>query len=430
VAARAAIYRALPLDGRLMFIGTGGGRGLDLIPPPLRTDIYAVEREPGAMRLFTELAPSLNGGRYLEVTPLTADGRAAVERHPEPLDVIAIESSRYQFDHSLMPATAPFHLHTGEALATYLGRLAPGGLLVMEFSRTAESGRRDYPEQVTAWLRERGVSFVTLTSGRSESLHILACPEEGCAERWLARIDLSGAPGTTPGWDSDERVPHTLSDDRPFVIWDGMPGRSRRTLLGVAAAMVALAAVITGALTRSWRGGPGWNAAPYFLVVGAGHTALQFHTFYTWRAYYNDELLTILCLIVCFLLFGAAGSALAPRLPRSWLGPPRVAGAAALLLLHFLAGQHLPFLESDTAWRVAYGVLACAPGGLLMGLFLPLGLDAAPPQRLGGHLAADALGTLAGYALLYLIYLPFGARWFGATAAGLYLLAAALLRER
>jgi len=426
---RRAIYEALPADGALMFIGTGSGKGLEHLPFALHPEIYAVEREPGAMRLFTELRPALNDGRYLEVTPVTADGRAAVERHPGLLDVIAIESSRYQLDHALMPATAPFHLHTGEALATYLEKLAPEGLLILEFSRTAEADRRSYPEQVTAWLRAHEIPHQVLSTGRSESLHVLACAEEGCVERWLARIDLTAAPKASLGWENDGHPPHTLRDDRPFMIWTSMGRRGKRSLLGVAGGMAGLAAAAGLMMAWRWRRGAGWNAAPYFLVVGAGHTALQFHAFYAWRAYYNDELMTIIRLIVAFLIYGAIGSALASRIPKAWLGPPRLLGVGGLLLLHFLALRGLPFLESEAALRELYGLLACAPGGLLMGLFVPLGLEAAPGRRLGGHLAADALGTMAGYALLYLVYLPLGARWYGAMAGALYLIAAALFRR-
>ena len=69
-------------------------------------------------------------------------------------------------------------------------------------------------------------------------------------------------------------------------------------------------------------------------------------------------------------------------------------------------------------------LLATAPGGLLMGALLPLGLRRASPRQLHGLIAVDAAGTLAGYALVYPIMLPFGATALGIVAVGTYLAAA------
>lgn len=56
-----------------------------------------------------------------------------------------------------------------------------------------------------------------------------------------------------------------------------------------------------------------------------------------------------------------------------------------------------------------------------MGMWMPLGLSRAESDGLGIWLAADALGTLAGAAALYLLMVPLGGTVYLIPAVLLYL---------
>jgi hypothetical protein len=54
---------------------------------------------------------------------------------------------------------------------------------------------------------------------------------------------------------------------------------------------------------------------------------------------------------------------------------------------------------------------------MLVGIGLPLGLQRVPSSVVAGALAADAAGTLLGYAVSWLLLLPFGVPAYGVFAA-------------
>jgi hypothetical protein len=130
-------------------------------------------------------------------------------------------------------------------------------------------------------------------------------------------------------------------------------------------------------------------------------------------------------MIIGWLVIAAVASALSPRLVGLFgQDKYRFNLTANLLGAHFIATWLLPFWLSYDWLRVLYGAVALVPGGVLLGIWMPLGLHAAPEDRVGAWLAADALGTLAGAALLYVVMLPFGVTYFALLPAASYLLLA------
>ena len=93
------------------------------------------------------------------------------------------------------------------------------------------------------------------------------------------------------------------------------------------------------------------------------------------------------------------------------------------MALHWLLLESIPHGQSSRVLRELFALLATAPGGILMGLYLPIGLVRASHQLVGANLSADALGTLAGYALMFLVALQLGIAAYGLMGVGLYLLA-------
>lgn len=416
---RRAMYAAFRPTDRLMFVGTGAGRGLRHLTFPLHPGITAVERNPQTVRFFRDVRPDLNGGVYQAVTVQAADGRGAIERATGPFDALSFEAAQLQPDHALLPATAPFSLVTREALDTYLMRLAPEGLLLMEFARAGETSRRDFiPSQVHAWLAGAGLAFARVTTGDLGSVVYLACRTDACLDAWLARMELDTCDDATVERAPPADEPLVLTDDRPFASWFALGARSQRLLLVLAGILLvgaATAALGIGERVRHPRG------AAWFFGLGVAHTGLQAHAFYAWRAYFGDEIGTILRLIALFLLAGALGSASVRRVPSRWLAGWRLGlGVAGLLALHALALRGLPFLQPDGVARALYGALAPLPAGVLMGALFPVGMRGATPAGVRVHLAADALGTLAGAAAVYLIALPLGLGALGAVSAAVY----------
>jgi hypothetical protein len=192
-----------------------------------------------------------------------------------------------------------------------------------------------------------------------------------------------------------------------------MPAPLQRRLLGLAALVAGFALVVALGLGR--RGG---KATLWFFALGVAHTCLQTHSFYAWRSFFGDEIGTILRLIATFLATGALGAWAVGRTRARGMGLS--VAAIGLLVLHLVVLRHIPFASTETWVRELYGVFGPMPAGLVMGALFPLGLERARADTLGVWMAADALGTLAGAAVVYLVCLPFGLDALGLGSVAVY----------
>ena len=415
---RDALYARVPSEAQIIMVGVGAGRSLQKLTQG--PSITAVERDPAAAHFFSEVRPDLNGGVFTDDVLTIADGRFALETLDEPVDAIIMESSRYQPPHALLPATSTYYLHTEEAIASYLDSLKVGGVLIAEFTRVGESRSHQFvPMNVRRTLQELGAEVAIYRSGSLESVTMIASKTPGATEPWAAALADLGPDQATEGWNSDwDRAHSILSDDQPFPGWQTIGKRTRIAILGSGAGLFALTALVIWAMHRRQRDRV-WNATRWFFVLGYAHTGLQLHAFHAWRTYFGDELVTVIWLIVAWLAYGAVGSVLAERI-RTLSGRLQLGLTTGLLLAHLLFIAGLPFDAS--AWiRWSYAALALIPGGLLMGLWLPLGLRRADTDGLGVWLAADALGTLAGAAVIYLLMVPLGGTVYLVPAVVAYL---------
>ena len=180
----------------------GGGRSLLLLER--HPGIIAVERDPGAGRFFSEINPTLNDNVFTEVTFQIADGRFAIETGPEQLDVIVLESSRYQPAHAMLPASSAYFLHTQEALQTYLDRLTPDGVLIAEFTRVGESSSHQrVPAHVVRTLTTLGAQLAIFRTGTKESVTLIASKEPSSLEKWAGALRSSGAHELQEGWPAE-----------------------------------------------------------------------------------------------------------------------------------------------------------------------------------------------------------------------------------
>lgn len=425
---RRLLYDLVRPGGDVVIIGVGGGNGLRCLSDA-HPGVIAVERDPAVVKLFRDRRPEWNDHLFTQVTTVAADGRTVVERADGTLDAIIIESARFQPIQSMRPAAAPLYLYTREALELYVRKLAPDGMLLMGFADVTNLSRNFVPDQVLMALNEAGIPHAALFSEVSGAVHVLVCQTPEALE--LRVQELEGS--IFQRWDRSGTAREDgfrLTDAKPFATWASLGAQGRGILFRVALGIFLACGLAAAWLcVRSGRGGQGWNNTPYFFVIGVAYALMEIATFYRYRAFFGDEILTILRIIATFIAFAAIGSALSSRLPPWLLRPlPRVLGTAALLAVHYYGLLIIPFEQSNPWLRELFALLFLMPGGLLMGVFFPLGIAAGPRRLIGNAILADALGTLAGFSLLYLIYIPLGAWVFWGVAAGAYLGAVVLLR--
>ena len=99
-----------------------------------------------------------------------------------------------------------------------------------------------------------------------------------------------------------------------------------------------------------------------------------------------------------------------------------------LLAIHLVALKWIPFADGRWWIRELYAAVSLLPGGILMGVFFPLGLAVAGRELVGRNLLADAIGTLFVMALIFFTLIPFGLTTFAFCALLAYGAAAILLR--
>lgn len=413
-AVRRGVYGQLGATDRALVIGMGSGRGLVSIPG-LDHRVTGVERDPAAFHWFADVNPDANAHVYERFDARNEDGRHALSSLPGGWALIAYESAIYQPETQLLPATTPYYLLTAEALALSLDRLAPDGLLAIELLEVGDGRHAALPAHVNAWMQAQGVPAYALTdpAEAGDSWTLVAAHTPEVLDRWLTPVRALGEVTVSPLPPVEDDAPD-LRDRRPFLTWLGMEPEARSALLGAAVGLALLPLLALGALTGR---APRRDRAAYawFAAVGAGGYALQLHAFLVARSLLGDELGTALTLIVAFLLWGAIGARAAltgSRTPTQERGIALGLGVAWVVAL-----ACIPDLTTSTALRWAWAIVATAPGGMLAGIGLPLGLGRVPSSVVAGALAADAAGTLFGYAASWLLLLPFGVPAYGAFAA-------------
>ena len=84
---------------------------------------------------------------------------------------------------------------------------------------------------------------------------------------------------------------------------------------------------------------------------------------------------------------------------------------------------------SPAALRLGVAGVAVLPGAVLLGVFFPLGLRGQPPEAVATAYIFDALGTVVGFLLFYLIALQSGIPVAPAVGALAYCAAWIVLRR-
>ncbi|MAE71083.1 MAG: hypothetical protein CME06_11525 [Gemmatimonadetes bacterium] len=431
---RRGVYAAVPEGGRAVICGVGAGSPLIEFPTELHPGIVAVERDPLVVQYFSLMRPDLNGRAFADLTVLAGDGRRVIEMIEEPLDAIVLESARFQPHRIMSAAMETQYLYTEDALRTYLDKLAPDGVLVIEFNRMHARPTLEYlPTQTLQALERFGVPHRTANIDLSDAgrVCIVASPSAKGLDAAFARMSREWRELQWRGWQpsfSDDPIhEHRFTDSRPFSAWFTMGVDRQHTLMGIAYLIIFLgtiAAVLVGLGSRSAE----WNPSGYTFCIGVGHIAIQIATFITYRTYFGDEVLTIMRLISYFLFYGAVGSLLSTRLRRLPGAPLRVGIVVTVFALHFALLRAIPFSEASITTRELWSAATLLPAGVLMGLFFPLAISRAGTGLVARVVLLDAVGTFVGYGLLFPALLGHGVGALAALGVAAYAVASGLYR--
>ncbi|MGQ0429416.1 MAG: spermidine synthase [Gammaproteobacteria bacterium] len=425
---------------RVLVLGAGGG--LELLQALYHDarEIHAVELNPQMLAL---LRNSLQEPR-IRLHQGEARGFVRGDRgrydliQLAPLDSSAGSGAGTQ-------AIAESYLYTVEALADYLARLAPQGLLTL--TRWAKQPPREDlklfatavlalqrlrldPRERLALIRGWQTSTLVIKNGSLTAADLsrlrFFCEERGFDPAWMPdikpeevnRYHLVPRPWLHEGAVQllGERAERFLADykfnvrpttdDRPYFFhffrWGLVPelaalrGQGGLTLLdagylvlagtlafALPLSLVLILAPLT-ALGRRPGGATRLRPALYFLCLGLGFLFVEIASMQRYGLFIGQPLFAAIAVLVGFLVFAGAGSFMASRLvDRRGVLRWVVGGIALLLVLQALLLPPAPGVVDSTAGRIAITLACIAPLAFLMGMPFPLGLS-----RLAGEAPA------------------------------------------
>lgn len=463
-------------------VGAGGGRDILYALLAGAKQVTAVELSDGIVRAMRQDAV-YNGGLLdrPDVTAVVGDGRTVLERSGESYDLIALDLVYSQVGGVNGHALTENYAFTREAFRAYLGRLNEGGRLIV-ISHQGIEGVRAFYTGLGALMDETGsapsdaVKHAALLMASEEStgpgLTLTVIQRSPLAEAQLNTLRAGAQalglqplflPGSNEQFlqpliagkqsfdtfvrDSDYSV-YPTTDDRPFFykLTPGMP-ESLVTWLGVVAGLTALFAVWvwwrevappkrSEAGARPSRGGEPGTLAPdrlrlggkpllVSMLVGIGYMCLQAAFIQKAMKYAGSPAAATAVVLLAMLVGGSLGSRLAGR---RRLTEAVGAGGAALLIVLLAVAESLwgaRLLELALGARLAVLGAAAAALGLLMGVPLPLRMEAAEGRQRGSAPLLFAVNGIAGVWGSWLgaaLSLAAGLRWAVAAACACYAL--------
>jgi len=191
-----------------------------------------------------------------------------------------------------------------------------------------------------------------------------------------------------------------ITDARPF-LYAGRPGELQPLAWMIAACLAALLIELRRPKQRAVRS--------YYFLIGAAFMLVQYGIVSAFRSFLGDPVTTAYAILL-FLLGGMAlGSA---RLPvfLAWSRPRQCVFSAAALLISAATICWLPLdlAFAPIGFRSLLAAIAVVPVAVLLGIFFPLGLRGQSHEAVATAYLYDALGTIAGFMLFYLVALQAG----------------------
>jgi MFS family permease len=389
------------IEGRdVLVIGSGAGMGLLHLERSRPRSVTAVELDPLVVELSSGRFAEYNDHVYERVEVHAMDGRSFLEATTQRFDAIIYEGSFLTAAHPRVAVSAENYLYTREGIAAALARLRPDGLGIVLFAGPDQSFAR-----IREAVEDHGVPVSALEFSYEGTLWrdmpVLFFGRNGDRVEAATEKVLSGAQsGSAQPYRIETREIESITDARPFLY---AGARSELQPLAWLAIGGSLAFVVGLAAPgrRRLRG--------YYFLIGVSFMLVQYGVVSTFRSFFGDPVTTAYAVVLLLLGGMAIGSA---RL-RSFLAWSRrrqyAMGAAALLV----SGTALVLLPVDLAlapgsFRLLVAAGTIVPGAVLLGVLFPLGLRGQPREAVVTAYVFDALGTVVGFLLFYLVALLSG----------------------
>jgi MFS family permease len=360
------LYDAAWMKGSdVLVIGSGAGMGLLHLEESQPRSITAVELDPLVVKLARDRFSEFNDRIYDRVDVYAMDGRSFLEATDQQFAAIIYEGSFLTAAHPKVAVSVENYLYTREGMGAALDRLRPEGLGIVLFAGPTRAFDR-----VREAIESHAVPVAALQLSYQGTLwrDLPALVFSRSAERVeqvFARVLSAGGGRKASAYSLAAEADAPISDARPFL----------------------------------YAGAEGELA---FMLVQYGLVSM-------FRSFFGDPVSTAYAVVLLLLGGMAIGSA---RLP-AFLAWPRVRrwGLAAVALSISCAA--LGWLPLDLAFqpaaiRLLVAALVVLPGAVLLGVFFPLGLRDQPPEAVTSAYVFDALGTVVGFLLFYLIALGSG----------------------
>ena len=410
-------------EARTLIIGPGGGRDILAAAGNGIEDITAVELNPLILNAVEEQFQEFSGKPYSlpGVKTIVGEGRSELARMGGRFGIIQASSVFGE----ISPSAGAFSLsanflYTREAFREYWDHLEDDGILSL--SRTVFGFRalrlislaRDLleregvvePESGIAVIRERGLATVMAAKGgfsesdieklvqiaRSRSFTVEYLP--GITSEGRFADAVRGEDVTQGKFDLSPPV-----DDRPFFynnvpksrffnifFHSNQPGERHvivlRTMGIFFLALTALLLLVPFLGKRPRKKGKQFSilkAASFFAGIGLGYMVIELTMMHRLSLFLGHPTYSLTVVLAGILLSSGAGSLFAGRINWSRPWQPVILPVALILLtvmMWALAGLLTPSLGMGLTFKVALVMLLIAPPGLLMGIFMPMGLGA------------------------------------------------------
>jgi predicted membrane-bound spermidine synthase len=395
------LYAADRIEDRdVLVIGSGAGMGLLHLEASRPRSITAVELDPLVVELSRGPFAKFNDRIYDRVDVFAMDGRSFLEATDRKFDVIIYEASFLTAAHPKVAVSAENYLYTREGIEVALRHLRPGGLGIVTYAGTNRAFAR-----VIAGIEHEGASVATLRVIADETLWpqmpaLIFGRDAQQVDRVLEQVFATKTSARVGPYLSDTAGAEPITDARPF-LYAGRPGELRPLAWMVAGCFAALLVGLRRPKQRAVRS--------YYFLIGAAFMLVQYGMVSAFRSFLGDPVTTAYA-IVLFLLGGMALGSM--RLPvfLAWSRPRQYVFAAAALLVSAATICWLPLdlAFAPIAIRSLLAAIAVVPVAVLLGIFFPLGLRGQAHEAVATAYLYDALGTIAGFVLFYLIALQAG----------------------
>jgi SAM-dependent methyltransferase len=395
------LYDSAWVEGRdVLVIGSGAGMGLLHLEEGRPRSITAVELDPLVVELAQDRFSEFNDHVYDRVDVHAMDGRSYLEAIDRQFDIIIYEGSFLTATHPKVAVSVENYLYTQEGMGAALKRLRPDGLGIVLFAGPPRAFDR-----VRGAIESHGVPVVALqltyegTLWRDLPVLVFGRNGELVKEVYQSVLSSGGA-SKASAYSIPAESGLTISDARPF-LYAGAAGELRPlawlAALGAAAGLLGFAA-------------PGRRRLrAYYFFIGVAFMLVQYGAVSLFRSFFGDPVSTAYAVVLLLLGGMAFGSA---RLP-SFLAWSRERRGRAAALAVLISSAALWWLPLDLAFqpalvRLLVAAVVVVPGAVLLGIFFPLGLRDQPPEAVTTAYVFDALGTVVGFVLFYLLALGGG----------------------